>query len=97
MSSSQKSAQLEASYRSDIRLLSDLRRNSSLSKTDLRAVDEALHERGIMIGRLHGPWALHRNLLRPAVKRIALRLLGRSRAQRLSAMLKSMVRQLARK
>jgi glycosyltransferase involved in cell wall biosynthesis len=91
VSSSQKSAKLEAAFRSDIRLLSDLRRDFSLSEAELRAVDEAIRERGILIAGLNRPWALHRNPLRPAVKRIAVGLLGRSRARRLSSSLKSRV------
>lgn len=91
VSPSQKSAKLEAVARSDIRLLSDLKRDFSLSEADLQAVDDAIRERGILIARLDRPWALDRNLLRPAAKRIAVGFLGRSRARRLSSMLKSRV------
>jgi glycosyltransferase involved in cell wall biosynthesis len=89
VSSSQKSAKLETVFRSDIHLVSDLRQNFSLSEADRQAVDEAIRERGILIGRLNRPWALHRNLLRPAANRIAVGLLGRSRARRLNRFLSS--------
>jgi glycosyltransferase involved in cell wall biosynthesis len=96
VSPSQKSAKLEAGFRSDIRLLSDLRRDFSLSDDDLRAVDEAIREREILIARLHRPWVMLGNVLRPPVKRLATRLLGRSRTRRLSIALKSKVAKVRR-
>jgi len=91
VSQSQKSAKLEAVFRSDIRLVSDLRRDFNLSETDLQAVDETIGDREIRIARLHRPSALFGNRLRLAVKRIVSGVLGRSRARRLNSLLKSKV------
>lgn len=91
MSPSQKSARLETVYRSDMRLVSDLRRDFQLSAADSRAVDESIQERERLIAQLNQPWGLYRDLLRPAAKRIVVLLLGRRRARRLYSVLKSMV------
>jgi glycosyltransferase involved in cell wall biosynthesis len=90
VSPTQKSARLEAVYRSDIRLISDLGRDFQLSAADGRAVDESIRDREHLIADLNRPWGLYRNLLRPTAKRIVFGLLGRQRAQRLLRVLKSM-------
>lgn len=84
VSPNQKSARVEAGLRSDISLVSDLRRDFRLSEADLDAVDETIHERESQIARLNRPWSLYRNVLRPAVKRIAVGILGPSRARKLN-------------
>jgi glycosyltransferase involved in cell wall biosynthesis len=84
VSPSQKSARVEAGLRSDISLVSDLRRDFRLSEADLHAVDETIRERESQIARLNRPWSLYRNVLRPAVKRIAVGVLGPSRARKLN-------------
>jgi glycosyltransferase involved in cell wall biosynthesis len=91
VSPSQKSARLEAVYRSDIRLVSDLRRDFQLSPADSRAVDESIRERERLIAELNRP----RRIVRRAVARIVVRLLGRRRARRLSGVLKSMLGRVA--
>jgi len=91
VSPSQKSARLETACRSDIRLVSDLRRDFPLSAADSRAVDERIHELERLIAQLNQPWGLYRDLLRPAAKRIVFGLLGRRRARRLSRVLRSMI------
>ena len=84
VSPSQKSARVEAGLRSDIRLVSDLRRDFRLSKADRHAVDETIRERESQIARLNRPWSLYRNVLHPAAKRIAVVVLGPSRARMLN-------------
>jgi len=84
VSPNQKSARVEAGLRSDISLVSDLRRDFRLSEADLDAVDATIHERESQIARLNGPWSLYRNVLGPAVKRIAVGILGPSRARKLN-------------
>jgi glycosyltransferase involved in cell wall biosynthesis len=91
VSPTQKSAHLETVYRSDIRLISDLRRDFQLSAADSRAVDESIRDREHLIAELNRPWRLYQNLLRPAAKRIVFGLLGRQRAQHLLRVLKSMI------
>ncbi len=83
VSPTQKSARLETVYRSDIRLVSDLRRDFQLSPADSRAVDESIQERERLIAQLKRPPRFYRVLLRPAAKWIVVRLLGRRRARRL--------------
>lgn len=91
LSSTQKSAQVEAFYRSDISLVSDLRRDFPLSAAESRAVDVRIHERERQIADLYRPWGLYRNLLRPAARRIVIGVLGRRRARRLYCVLMSMI------
>lgn len=94
VSSTQKSARLESVYRSDIRLVSDLRRDFPLAAADSRAVDESVEERERLIAQLNRPWGMYRNLLRPAAKRILFGLLGRGRTRRVHLALKSTIRRL---
>jgi hypothetical protein len=91
VSPNQKSARVEAVYRSDIRLVSDLRRDFPLSAADNRAVGESIRERERLVAQLNQPWRFSRGVLRPVAKGIAVRLLGRRRARRLYFGLKSMV------
>ncbi|MEO7295731.1 MAG: glycosyltransferase family A protein [Candidatus Limnocylindria bacterium] len=91
ISAQQKSAQLDTVFRSDIRLVSDLRREFTLSAVDSLAVDESICERERLIAQLHQPWGLYRNALRPAAKRIAHRLLGGARTRHLYRVLRSTV------
>lgn len=81
MSSSQKSARVEAGLQSDIRLVSDLKRDFQLSEADLHAVDETIRQRESQIARLNQPWGFRR-----AVKRIAVWALGPARARRLGSL-----------
>ena len=85
VSPSQKSAQLETVYRSDIRLVSDLRSEFSLSAADSLAVDESVRERDHLIAQLSQP----SRIARRAIARFVVRLVGRPRAMRLYGMLKS--------
>lgn len=94
VSSTQKSARLESVYRSDIRLVSDLRRDFPLAAADSRAVDESIEERERLIAQLNRPRGLYRNLLRPAAKRVLFGLLGRGRTRRVHLALKSTIRRL---
>lgn len=87
----QKSAHLETVCRSDIRLVSDLRRDFRLSAADSRAVDECIQERERLIAQLNQPRRLSRDLPRLAAKKIVVRLLGRRRARRLYFGLKSVL------
>jgi glycosyltransferase involved in cell wall biosynthesis len=86
---SQKSANLEAMYRSDIRLVTELRDTYPLSDEERSAVDENVAERHRLIDGLHhGP--LH--WLRTRVEPIAVALIGRPRARRIWQMIKSVAR-----
>jgi hypothetical protein len=87
VSPSQKSAKLEASFRSDIRLLSDLRRDFHLSAAENVAVAEGIAQRESMIATVRHPWRRVRHRGRQFLDR----LLGRRRAERISRQLKSMI------
>jgi glycosyltransferase involved in cell wall biosynthesis len=91
VSPTQKSAHLETVYRSDIRLVSDLRRDFPLSAADNRAVDESIRDREHLIGELSRRRGFFPDVLRPAAKRVVVRLLGPRRARRLHFVLKSMI------
>ena len=91
VSPTQKSADLERAYRSDIRLVSDLRSDFPLSAEDSRAVDECIQDRERLIDDLHRPRELYRDRLYPAAKRVVSRILGRERARRISYAVRSRV------
>ncbi len=84
VSATQKSASLETAYRSDIRLVTDLRRDFALSAEDRRAVDECVLERQRLIAQLDPSPRSTPGRLRSAALTLALRLLGERRARRLS-------------
>lgn len=87
VSSSQKSAKLEAGFRSDIRLLSDLRRDFHLSAADDLAAAERIAELESMIATVRHPWRRVRHGGRQFLDRV----LGHRRAERISRRLKSMI------
>jgi len=87
VSATQKSAKLEAAFRSDIRLLSDLRRDFHLSAAENGAVAERIAELESMIATVRHPWTRVRHRGRQFVDRV----LGRQRAERISRQLKSMI------
>ena len=87
MSSSQKSANLEAGFRSDIRLVSDLRRDFHLSATENVAVAERISELESKIATVRRPWRRVRHGGRQLVDRV----LGHRRAEVISRRLKSMI------
>jgi glycosyltransferase involved in cell wall biosynthesis len=94
MSASQKSRNLEAMYRSDIRLVSELRDTQQLTETERRAVDENIAERHRLIRELNqGP--LH--ALRTTLEPVAVRVLGRARARRGWQLIKKTGRAFARR
>jgi len=87
VSAAQKSANLERAYRSDIRLVSDLRDSSRLSVPELEAVDRSIRERERLIASLDDgavPRGIRSRLVAGAQK-----VLGRDRTRRLVHWLKS--------
>jgi glycosyltransferase involved in cell wall biosynthesis len=97
VSATQKSASLETAYRSDIRLVTDLRRDFALSAEDRRAVDECVLERQRLIAQLGPSPRSTPGRLRGAAMTLALRLLGERRARRLSRAVRSLSGRGARK
>jgi glycosyltransferase involved in cell wall biosynthesis len=87
VSSSQKSTKLESGFRSDIRLLSDLRRDFHLSEPENVAVAERIAELESRIATVRHPWRRVRHRGRQFVDRV----LGRRRTQRISRQLRSMI------
>ena len=87
MSSSQKSSKLEAAFRSDIRLLSDLRRDFHLSAPEEAAVEKRIAQLESMIAAVHRPGARVRHLGRQFLDRV----LGRRRAGRVTRQLNSLI------
>jgi hypothetical protein len=87
MSPSQKSAKLEAGFQSDIRLVSDLRRDFHLSAADDVAAAKRIAELESMIATVRHPWRRVRHSGRQFVDRV----LGRRRGERVSRQLKSMI------
>ena len=83
ISRTQKSASLRKVYESDIRLVSDLRREFQLSPTELAAVDDSIADRERLIADLERPREVVRDVLRPMPKRLVIGVLGRDRARRL--------------
>jgi glycosyltransferase involved in cell wall biosynthesis len=82
LSATQKSAGLEHAYRSDIRIVSDLRRDFALSPEELAAVDQTIQDRERLIRELHQPWRRSLAMLRLAARSLAIRVLGLQRARR---------------
>ncbi len=89
VSRTQKSARLETVYRSDIRLVTDLRRDFPLSPAENRAVDDCIADREQLIAELHRPREVLKDLLRPLPKRVVIRVLGRDRARRVKRSLRA--------
>jgi glycosyltransferase involved in cell wall biosynthesis len=87
MSPSQKSADLETVHRSNIRLISDLRRDFHLSAAHERAALDGIRERERLLAELNQP----SRIVRRPVERVAVRLLGHPRARRVYRALKSMI------
>jgi glycosyltransferase involved in cell wall biosynthesis len=83
----QKSAKLEAVFRSDIRLVSDLRRDFHLSAAEDVAVAQTILELERRIARIRQPWTR----VRRSVRQFVVRVLGRRRARRISRRLRSMI------
>jgi glycosyltransferase involved in cell wall biosynthesis len=94
MSPTHKSSNLEAMYRSDIRLVSELRDTYPLGDDERRAVEDNIAERERLIARLH-TGALH--ALRTRLEPAAVQLFGRPRARRVWQMLKAVARATARR
>jgi glycosyltransferase involved in cell wall biosynthesis len=92
VSPTQKSAQLETAWRSDIKLVSDLRRDFPLSAEELRVVDEAIRNRERLIAGLNLRPSFYRRRIRPVMRTIGFRLLGRHRARTIWRGLKSRLR-----
>jgi glycosyltransferase involved in cell wall biosynthesis len=78
ISTQQKSSQVEAMYRSDIELVSELARSAALSPEEHQAVADNIRERERLIALLHHP----AGRLRPKLKGVAISLLGAERARR---------------
>jgi len=87
VSPSQKSARLEAVLRSDIRLVSDLRRDFHLSGIEDAAVSERIGELESMIATVRDPWARVRHRSRQFLDRV----FGRRRAGRITRQLNSVI------
>ena len=79
---------LETVYRSDIRLVSDLRRDFPLAAADSHAVDESIRDLERLIAQVNRPWGFVPDVLRPAAKGVIYGLLGRQRARRLARRLR---------
>lgn len=87
VSPSQKSAKLEVVFQSDIRLISDLRRDFHLSAAEEIAVEESISESGRRIARLRHPWTR----LRRGARQFVTWMLGPKRTRRISRRLKSVI------
>lgn len=81
VSSTQKSADLESAYRSDMALISHLRDTGELSPTELRVADETLRKLERMIARHSRPWPVR--ALRETLVQVVRRLLDMWRRWRL--------------
>jgi glycosyltransferase involved in cell wall biosynthesis len=92
VSPTQKSAQLETAWRSDIKLVSELRRDFPLSAEESRVVDEAIRNRERLIAGLNIRPSFYRRRVRPVVRRIGFQILGRHRARSVWRGLKSWIR-----
>jgi glycosyltransferase involved in cell wall biosynthesis len=94
VSPNQKSANLERMYRSDIRLVSELRDTHDLADDERRAADESIAERERLIHELQGgPLRALRIRLEP----LAVRLIGRSLARRGWHLVRAVARATARR
>jgi glycosyltransferase involved in cell wall biosynthesis len=82
VSSTQKSARLRTVYESDIRLVTDLKRDFMLTPWEDHVVEESIRERRRLIAELGRRKSLYRAVGRPVARRILFGLLGRQRAQR---------------
>ncbi len=91
VSPGQKSANLVAAYRSDIRLVSDLRRDFALGPEDVRAVDECIRERERLLAQIARPPRLLTPKRQAAAMSTAAWLLGERRARQLLEQLRSIV------
>jgi glycosyltransferase involved in cell wall biosynthesis len=82
VSPTQKSARARTVYESDIRLVTDLRRDFTLTPWQNHVVAESINERRRLIAQLDGRKSAYRAAIRPAAKQILFHLLGRTRARR---------------
>ena len=87
----QKSAQTETAYRSDIRLVTDLRRSFTLSVAEERAVDDCIRERQRLIALVRGPSPFTHEWTRIVARRATVRVIGEGSTLRLSRSVKSLV------
>ncbi|HEX7950084.1 MAG TPA: glycosyltransferase family A protein [Candidatus Limnocylindrales bacterium] len=92
MSGEQKSARLETVWRSDIRIIADLRRDFELTEAEDRAVADAIRERETRIAELLRPHGFVRDVLRPTIKRVLIAVLGPARTLRLVRKVRSIAR-----
>jgi glycosyltransferase involved in cell wall biosynthesis len=83
LAATQKSADLERSYRSDIRLVTDLRRDFALSPEEIEAVEDCVRERERLILRLHETKAQQPGNARVTVRKAASRALGEANVRRI--------------
>lgn len=83
-SATQKSANLEQAYLSDIRLISDLEANTALTAEERVAAEQGRAIRHRMIAELHSPSLKRRNDARQAIAEAAARLLGEERVHRIA-------------
>ena len=90
ISATQKSAKQKAVFQSDIRLVSDLRRDFHLSAAEDAAVTKTIIDMERRIATIKLPWG-HLDLFRPAARRLAHALLGRERSGPLARALRSML------
>lgn len=89
VSAHQKSADLERVFRSDIRLLEDLRRGFPLSIADRTVIEEAILDRLALIARAKPPLGFIPERIREPMKSVAIRVLGRNRVLRLVGRVKA--------
>lgn len=89
VSATQKSAGFEAVYRSDMRLVTELRRDFTLTPEQLVAVDDNIADRERLIARLHGHRDIYRDVLRPLPRRVVIGAIGRDRARRLKRIVRT--------
>jgi glycosyltransferase involved in cell wall biosynthesis len=83
MTQTQKSANLERVYRSDIELVTQLRDEFEFSKDERLAIDDCIRDRQSKLDALHGRRRMFRDVVRPRLKRMAGVVLGEYRALRL--------------
>jgi glycosyltransferase involved in cell wall biosynthesis len=91
VSATQKSAGLEKVYESDMRLVTELRRDFALTPEQLKAVEDNIADRERLIARLHGHRDIYRDVLRPLPRRAIIKAIGHDRARRLKRIVKSAV------
>ena len=89
VSPTQKSAGFEKVYRSDMRLVTELRRDYTLTPEQLAAVDDNIADRERLIARLHGHRDIYRDILRPLPRRLVIGAIGRDRARRLKRIVRT--------